>query len=297
MKITIPSKIYDQIQFFVDKSTIECSGLGKVLTTPDGYTVTEITLLEQENTSTHTEINAAAVCKAMYTLRNSPGGVYFWWHSHVNMDVFWSGTDKATIEEIGANGLCVAAVFNKKREKRGAVWLKGHELSPNLYFGDIPVTIDYGSVPAEMKEAWAKEFDEKCKAKAYTPSTYEDKYGPRHAQGTLRLQGPPDSFDLIEFEKELKPEDFLKMQTECNALMYAFTVDQVDNALKEILLLVQKSKATKHHKKKAYKEYKEMAIDQKNWLKEREEAYDLIEAREARETVEKWEGKRIHGTN
>lgn len=291
MKITIPSKIYDQIQFFVDKSSIECSGLGKVVVTPDGYEVTEITLLEQENTSTHTEINAAAVCKAMYALRESKGGVYFWWHSHVNMDVFWSGTDKATIEEIGQNGLCVAVVFNKKREKRGAVWLKGHDLSPNLYFNDIAVTIDYGSVPAEVKEAWAKEFDEKCKAKSYA-GLYD-----KVAQTNFTPRNVPIQFDLYGFEKLLKPEEYLKLKDECDTMIDTFAIDQVDKSLASILDIVKNSKATKHEKKKAYKEYKEMAIEQKNWLADREMRYDYSEASEIRETIEKWEGKRLDVTN
>jgi hypothetical protein len=276
MQITIPSKIYDQIQFFVDKSTIECSGLGKVITTPQGYEVTEVTLLEQENTATHTEINAAAVCKAMYELRNSPGGVYFWWHSHVNMDVFWSGTDKATIEEIGQNGLCVAVVFNKKREKRGAVWLKGHALSPDLYFSDIPVTIDYGTVAEEVKAAWAKEFDEKCKAKTYAIRDFGGRF--TGEQGHFPLREAKDFFDIIAFEKELAPLDYVSLQSASNSLMYAFSTDQVDKELKEILEIVKRSKASKHDKKKAYKEYKEMAIEQKNYLAEREEAWGISSA-------------------
>lgn len=288
MNIKIPSKIYDQIQFFVDKSTIECSGLGKVVVTPEGYTVTEITLLEQENTATHTEINASAVTKAMYNLRNSPGGVYFWWHSHVNMDVFWSGTDVATIEEIGANGLCVAVVFNKKREKRGAVWLKGHDLAPNLYFSDVTVEINYNTVDEVTKAAWAKEFEEKCKPRA---STYYPTLVPG-AQVNFPLRPLTNSFDLVAFEKELAADDYTLLQSESNALMYAFTVHQVDESLKAILAIVQRSKASKHDKKKAYREYKEMAIDQKNYLADREEAFARQDA------VMQFEGgKGPYGTN
>lgn len=284
MKITIPGKIYDQIQFFVDKSTIECSGLGKVIVTPQGYEVTEVTLLEQENTATHTEINPAAVTKAMYNLRNSPGGVYFWWHSHVNMGVFWSGTDVATIEEIGANGLCVAVVFNKKREKRGAVWLKGHDLSPSLYFDDIPVVIDYNTASVETMAAWAKEFDEKCKARTVIVPEYRsgvfDYGGIAPEQGHFPLRGlGADSFDLLKFEKDLVPADYIEMQSESNSLMYAVTVNQANEALAKILQIVKRSKATKHEKKKAYWEYKEMCIDQKNYIAEKEALWEEAEAR------------------
>lgn len=267
MKIAIPYKIYEQIQFYVDRSTIECSGLGKVLITPQGYEVTEVCLLKQENTGTHTEIDAQAVTKAMYDLRASQGGIYFWWHSHVNMDVFWSGTDKATIEEIGQNGLCVAVVFNKKKEMKGAVWLKGSDLSPNLYFDDVTVAIEHEGASQDTKDAWSSDFDEKCKAKTYA-----------HVTGghfpIRSLDQYVDYFDITSFEKELAPEYQVKLAALSNDLIYGFTPEAVDKALAEVLNIVKQSKASKHDKKKAYKEYKEMALEQKNYLKEHEESWN-----------------------
>lgn len=273
MKITIPQHINDQIKFYVARSSIECSGLGKVVVTPDGYEVTEIVLLKQENTASHTEIDASAVTKAMYELRNSKGGMYFWWHSHVNMPVFWSGTDVATIEEIGQNGLCVAVVYNKKNEKRGAVWIKGHDLSPNLYLDDVTVSVAYSQPSEELKASWAKEFDEKCTAKVYS--------FPRNDQGQFlgfgKVQGLPreDYFDIIGFEeKNVAPDDQVKLSHLTNNIMYSFSETQIDEDLAKILVIIRQSKGTKHEKKKAYREYKEMALDQKNYLKDREESFE-----------------------
>lgn len=273
MKITIPQHINDQIKFFVARSEVECSGLGKVVITPEGYRVTEVVLLKQENTSSHTEIDAKAVTKAMYELRNSEGGMYFWWHSHVNMPVFWSGTDIATIEEIGQNGLCVAVVYNKKNEKRGAVWIKGHDLAPNLYLDDVTVSIAYSQPSEELKAAWGKEFDEKCSAKVYN----FPRDGQGHFLGFDRTGGVPreDTFDIIGFEeKNVSPENQVKLSHLTNNIMYSFSIPDIDRDLESILSIVRQSKGTKHEKKKAYREYKEMAIDQKNYLREREEAYE-----------------------
>lgn len=309
MKITIPFKINEQIQFFVDKSDVECSGLGKVVTTPDGYAVTEIVLLKQENTATHTEIDAAAVGKALFELRNSQGGMYFWWHSHVDMGVFWSKTDRDTIEEIGLNGLCVAVVFNKKKEKRGAVYLKGGELSPNLYFDDVTVTIEE---PAEViaarkalnlaiknsvesdatKELWSKEFDAKCKTLEpvkidYSHNNwYMDNFMGNVHKGTTH-QSHFDApnfkktnaplYDVEAFENALNAEELVNITNLGNSLLYGLTIKEVDDSLAEIIQIIMKSKAKKKEKRGAILEYKEMALDQKTYLAEEAARLDELE--------------------
>jgi hypothetical protein len=308
MKITIPFKINEQIQFFVDKSDVECSGLGKVVTTPDGYAVTEIVLLKQENTATHTEIDAAAVGKALFELRNSQGGMYFWWHSHVDMGVFWSKTDRDTIEEIGRNGLCVAVVFNKKKEKRGAVYLKGGELSPNLYFDDVTVTIEE---PAEViaarkalnlaiknsvesdatKELWTKEFDDKCKTKE--PVTVEnwnrDWYNTNYlglpkgstTQSNFELPNFKKTnaplYDIEAFENALNAEELVNITNLGNSLLYGLTIKEVDDSLAEIIQIIMKSKAKKKEKRGAIMGYKEMALDQKSYLADEAARLDQLE--------------------
>jgi hypothetical protein len=276
MKINIPYRIYEQIQFFVDRSSIECSGLGKIVVTPDGYTVTEVVLLKQENTSTHTEIDASAIGKALFDLRNNPGGLYFWWHSHVNMDVFWSKTDRDTIEEIGRNGLCVAVVFNKKREKRGAVWLKETALSPALYFDDIPVSIVHEGASEETKKQWAAEFDEKCKPVPI--ARYLPEYGngyPLSNGGDSAGSGYTPSYDIDSFENALNAEELVSITNEGNTIMYGLTIKEVDEALERIIATIKGSKAKKKDKRGAIMEYKEMALEQKNYI--RKEALKMEE--------------------
>lgn len=282
MKIKIPFKIYEQIQFFVDKSTIECSGLGKVVITEDGYAVTEIVLLKQLNTATHTEIDASAVGKALFDLRDSKGGLYFWWHSHVNMDTFWSKTDRDTIEEIGRNGLCVAVVFNKKREKRGAVWLKGTELQPNLYFDDIPVSIVHEVANADVKESWAKEFEEKCKPAPVVraPSWYEDNMAMiGQAQGSFGGMATNNAatYDIDAFEEALNAEELVTITNEGNTIIHGLTIKEVDEALERVVATIKNSKAKKKDKRGAILEYKEMALDQKTYIREEMEKWNQQE--------------------
>lgn len=169
--ILIPVNIRNKIQFIVDNCDKEVSGLGTVVfdKAKNAYRVTEIILLDQEVGSAHTDIDDEAVAQAMYDMRDCEGELAFWWHSHVNMSTFWSGTDHETMEAIGKNGLCVAVVFNKKEEMRGAI-VMAPEGFPASKLDDVKIevehTYDFDTVAllAEMKE--------KVREKVWTPATH-----------------------------------------------------------------------------------------------------------------------------
>jgi len=159
-KIIIPMNIRNEIQFLVDNCALEISGLGNVVYDKDAnaYRVVSIILLDQEVGAAHTDIDDAAVAQAVYDLRDSEGELAFWWHSHVNMDTFWSGTDKSTMIEIGKNGLCVAVVFNKKEEMRGALVMSPDGF-PSYLVDDVDIEIEYTydfDVDAKLAEMKAK---------------------------------------------------------------------------------------------------------------------------------------------
>jgi hypothetical protein len=123
-KVVFENEVFRKILHWVDKSHVEVSGLGTVIfdEAAQVFRVKSAMLLPQKNTATHTDIDDAAVCKAMFTLKEAEGDLKFWWHSHVNMAVFWSGTDMDTIRQIGKEGWVLATVFNKKRESRSAFY-------------------------------------------------------------------------------------------------------------------------------------------------------------------------------
>ena len=120
--IVIGREAYDKIMYFVHKAKFEISGLGNVQVIDGVPTVTDIILLKQENDPTETEMDADAVAKAVYDhhVSGMEGELKFWWHSHVNMGVFWSATDKDTIKELTQNGWFIHGVFNKKNEYKCA---------------------------------------------------------------------------------------------------------------------------------------------------------------------------------
>ena len=146
MRVLISPKIYAQIDHYVQNTDIEISGLGRVMKHADGtMEVTKVYLLDQENTSATTDISAEAVAKLMFESRADAelGDLNFWWHSHVEMGVFWSGTDMATIYEFGKNGYLLATVFNKKGEYRSAVYSAGNEFLPQVFADEIQTDIMY----------------------------------------------------------------------------------------------------------------------------------------------------------
>lgn len=168
-KVLFDEEVHAKITHWVNKSSIEVSGLGRCIRTEDGnYKVIEAYLLEQENTATTTDIDAEAASKLMFETREDEGHLNFWWHSHVNMGVFWSGTDTATIESFGSAGFCLATVFNKKGDMRSAYYQGGTDFYAPVFVDNIPNEIHH-EIDKSKIEAWDQEFDKKCKVKKWTP--------------------------------------------------------------------------------------------------------------------------------
>jgi len=145
-KIIIGREAYDKIFYYVHKAKHEISGFGDVEIIKGVPTVTNIFLIEQENGAVETEMKAEAISKALYhhTISETMNGeMKFWWHSHVDMKVFWSGTDMDTINQLTQNGWWIHGVFNKKNEHR----LSYSNLDPiPVFIDNIDLEIDNGMV-------------------------------------------------------------------------------------------------------------------------------------------------------
>lgn len=167
MRVIIPRHIHDEIDFYVQKSPIEISGLGRVKKHDNGdMEVVKVYLLEQENTGASTDIDGEAVAKLMFETRKDEGDLNFWWHSHVDMGVFWSGTDMATIKEFGKNGYLLSTVFNKKRQMRSSYFQGGTDFLPTLFIDQLETKV-INELPKSVTKKWEKEY--KAKAKRKTP--------------------------------------------------------------------------------------------------------------------------------
>lgn len=109
-----------KIQYWADAASGEVSGLGIVENIKGQMIVKEVFILEQECSGTDTELNPESISKLMTELMQTdkdPSKLKFWWHSHVNMGVFWSGTDDECAETLSKE-FAFSTVVNKKGESK-----------------------------------------------------------------------------------------------------------------------------------------------------------------------------------
>ena len=142
---------------WVNKSTNEVSGLGKLIIEGGNIRVIEAILLPQKNTAVTTDIEAVDIGKAAFLMKDTPGDLRFWWHSHVNMAVFWSATDVATMKLLAQGGWFLSTVFNKKQETRSCLTM--NDPFP-LVFDNMEFVIQR-VLPTDLVASWDKDYEEK----------------------------------------------------------------------------------------------------------------------------------------
>jgi len=118
MKAFILPEAKQKLDLYVDATTDEISGLGKVIVRNKKLYIEDIYLLKQESGGSSTELDQESVAEFMTEMmaRNEPlESLKLWWHSHGTMGVFWSGTDEDTARKFG-NGWMMSLVVNRKGE-------------------------------------------------------------------------------------------------------------------------------------------------------------------------------------
>lgn len=121
MKLIIPKKIEQRLDYYVETCSQEISGLGKVEydEVTNTFVLVDIVLLDQKVTSATTDLDPAAIAKFQYDMTKkgeSLKGWCVWWHSHVHMQSFFSSTDINTINKSNDFPFLVSVVLNKKGE-------------------------------------------------------------------------------------------------------------------------------------------------------------------------------------
>ncbi len=114
-------EVMKKIIYYTQAADGEVSGLGTIM--KDGekrLIVDKVFLLEQESSAGDTELDSEAISKLltdMIMAKEDPGRVKFWWHSHGNMGVFWSGQDDECAEKLSKE-YAFSLVVNKDNELR-----------------------------------------------------------------------------------------------------------------------------------------------------------------------------------
>lgn len=169
MKLHITQEVQEKVWYWIDKADFEVSGFG-IIEIIDGVpVVVDAFLLDQEGSGGETELKAEAINRAEFETRNlERGEMKWWWHSHVNMNVYWSPQDKSTIAQLGTHGWFFHTVFNKKRELRSAfscpqVIDNEFVKEKSIYMKDEVETVLWKTVDAEKIKVLDKAFDDKVK--------------------------------------------------------------------------------------------------------------------------------------
>jgi len=166
----ITSEAMKRIRYYTEAADGEVSGLGTIRRGANGHQIVDkVYLLEQKSSSGDTEIDTEAISKLMVTMmeeNRDPSILKFWWHSHDNMGVFWSGTDDTCAETL-SHEFAFSLVVNKRGEKKCRLDL----------YQPFRITIDNLHVQelveedTILKEECKKEVEEKVKSfHSYTPS-------------------------------------------------------------------------------------------------------------------------------
>jgi len=174
-KVSFSLEAYQKLKLYAEHATGEISGLGKIRKEEMRIVVEDIILLEQEAGHTSTIISLDGMAKVMdKLLEDGEDMPRCWWHSHANMEVFWSGTDIATIASLDnlqeEDNWWLSVEINKKGEIKARIDV----FSPFPgTFDDLDWDIEYGN--EELEKAIIDEIEEKVKKPEKIMNYFENK--------------------------------------------------------------------------------------------------------------------------
>lgn len=157
--ITVDAVVMQKLNYLLDsKYSLEFTGFCHSEKREDGeYHISDIFFPRQDNTSTTTECDSEDIIALMQEgldISKTCGHA----HSHVNMGVFASGTDKKDIiERAKDSGYNAAIIVNKKGHIFGHI----ADMDLGIYVEDCPVYITYPFTTKAYEEDLLKEI-KKC---------------------------------------------------------------------------------------------------------------------------------------
>lgn len=105
--------VFNEIKYLVQKCTKEVCWFGAVEKMGNDYLVTQIFVPKQKVTAASAEIDASDLSDIALELED-PSSLYYWGHSHVNMDVRPSGTDEQQFTEyLNDCDVMIRGIYNK----------------------------------------------------------------------------------------------------------------------------------------------------------------------------------------
>jgi hypothetical protein len=183
-EIIIKNDVYNKINAYADLCSNEISALGSVHINNNNILIDDIYLFEQSVSGSSTVLSPESISKFMcdYIRKGKdPSALKFWWHSHVNMETFWSGTDTNTI-----NGYSSDWMISMVSNKRGDFKIRFDIHTPfRMYVDNLQFTVGYDK---SFNPTIQKEIDMKVKRQffpefpdlwgGYKPNSPQVEYNP-----------------------------------------------------------------------------------------------------------------------
>lgn len=193
LKLIIPLATYRKIMAYTTIADTEISGFAEVeyVESRNAFVAGEVYLLKQEAGGSSVHMDEETVSK--FNLERIKAGATqlprLWWHSHVNMETFFSVTDEDTLKDLQNDTFIIGLVTNKRKAMKAKTYLYNEVQSKvmgiqfntteQIEVDPLPVSIefDYERIP----DALRKEVEEKVKTRVYTP-TPQLPYSVQHNQ-------------------------------------------------------------------------------------------------------------------
>ena len=117
-RVYYTNKVYNEIRYLVQKCVDEVCWFGSVEKKGADYLVTEIFVPKQKVSAASAEIDAEDLSDIALELED-PSTLYYWGHSHVNMQVRPSATDEEQFAEyLNDCDVMIRGIYNKKGDSK-----------------------------------------------------------------------------------------------------------------------------------------------------------------------------------
>lgn len=141
VKLQIPRSSYERIMAYAQACDQEISGFADLEfnQATKSFVVGEVYLLDQVVGAAETSMTEEAVSAAMlqFIKEGKTQMPRLWWHSHVSMQAFFSGTDDATMANLKNDSFIIGLVVNKRYETKTQLRIYSY----GIIFDDLEIEI------------------------------------------------------------------------------------------------------------------------------------------------------------
>lgn len=183
VKLIIPLATYRKIMAYTAICDLEISGFAEVEYNKErnAFIAGEVYLMKQEVSPSTTELEEEDISKFNFEYIKAGGTQLprLWWHSHVNMEAFFSPTDEGTLTDLQNETFMIALVVNKRKQMKAKAYVYEEKTTLSSIMGidfeestkewieidplHVTVELEYERIPEVLK----KEVEEKVKKKIW----------------------------------------------------------------------------------------------------------------------------------